>query len=219
MPNAHRFVPALGFKSLTRFYDPIVALTTREHEVKQRLVEQAALRGDHRVLDLACGTGTLAIMMKRHVHEASIEGVDGDAEILQRARRKARAQGVEVALSVGRSTALPFASRAFDRVLSSLFFHHLTSAEKSRTVREVLRVLRPGGEFHVADWGKPSGRLQRAGFLIVRALDGFDCTRDNVEGRLPALFMREGFDDVQVRDEMSTMLGTMALMSMRKAGT
>lgn len=219
MPNAHRYVPALGFKVLTRLYDPIVALTTREHEVKQRLIEQAALRGEHRVLDLACGTGTLAIMMKRHVPDASIEGVDGDAEILQRARRKARAHGVDVALSVGMSTALPFASRAFDRVLSSLFFHHLTSADKARTVREVLRVLRPGGEFHVADWGKPSGRLQRAGFQIVRALDGFDCTRDNVEGRLPALFTREGFDDVQLRDEIATMLGTMALISMRKAGT
>jgi ubiquinone/menaquinone biosynthesis C-methylase UbiE len=219
MPNAQRYVPALGFKILTRLYDPIVALTTREYEVKHRLVEQATLRESHRVLDLACGTGTLAIMMKRHVRNASIEGVDGDADILQRARRKARSEGVEVALSVGLSTALPFESNAFDRVLSSLFFHHLTSADKARTVREVLRVLRPGGEFHVADWGQPSGRLQRAGFLIVRALDGFDRTRDNVEGRLPALFTREGFDDVQLRDEMSTMLGTMALISMRKAGT
>lgn len=219
MPNAQRYVPALGFKILTRLYDPIVALTTREYEVKRRLVEQAALRGGHRVLDLACGTGTLAIMMKRHVHDASIEGVDGDAAILQRARRKARSAGVEVALSVGLSTALPFESNAFDRVLSSLFLHHLTSADKARTLREVFRVLRPGGEFHVADWGKPAGRLQRAGFLIVRALDGLECTRDNVEGRLPALFTREGFDDVQLRDEVSTMLGTMALISMRKAGT
>lgn len=219
MPNAHRYVPALGFKSLTRLYDPIVALTTREREVKQRLIEQAALRGGHRVLDLACGTGTLAIMMKRHVYDAAMEGVDGDAEILQRARRKARAQGVEVALSVGLSTALPFESRAFDRVLSSLFFHHLTSADKVRTVREVFRVLRPGGECHLADWGKPSGRLQRASFLIVRALDGFACTRDNVEGRLPALFTQAGFEDVQLRHEFTTMLGTMALISMRKAET
>lgn len=216
MNSAKRYVPALGYDVLTSLYDPVVALTTRERTFKQRLIQQAGVQDGHSVLDLACGTGTLAVWIKQRVPGAHVVGIDGDPEILLLAKQKARKSGLDIVFDHGVSTNLPYESASFDRVLSSLFFHHLSHEDKARTVQEVFRVLKPGGECHVADWGKPRNALMRALFVLVRSLDGFDNTRDNVQGKLPELFMNGGFEAVEVRDEMATVVGTMALYAMKK---
>jgi len=216
MGDARAFVPALGYAWLTRFYDPVVALTTREKTFKRLLIEQAGLAPGQAVLDLGCGTGTLAVAIKHAVPAAQVTGLDGDPEVLRRAKEKARGQGAEITFDEGLATDLPYGGACFDRVLSSLFFHHLSPADKRRTSLEVHRVLKPGGEFHVADWGKPHSPVMAALFAVVRALDGVENTRDNAEGRLPAIFAESGLVEVQVRRELPTPLGTMALYSMRK---
>ena len=106
---------------------------------------------------------------------------------------------------------LPYPAAHFDRAVSSLFFHHLTWPDKERTAREVFRVLKPGGELHVADWGAPANALMRGLFLSIQLLDGFPNTQDNVSGRLIELFRQAGFADVAQRQTFSTMYGTMAL--------
>lgn len=218
MRNGRGYVPALGYAWVTRFYDPVVALTTREGTFKRLLLQQAGLAPGQAVLDLGCGTGTLALAIKRAVPAAQVTGLDGDPEVLRRAKDKARGQGAEITFDEGLATDLPYGDACFDRVLSSLFFHHLSPADKRRTSREVHRVLKPGGEFHVADWGKPHSPVMAALFAVVRALDGVENTRDNAEGRLPAIFVESGFIEVQVRRELATPLGTIALYSMCKRG-
>lgn len=212
------YVPALGYAWLTRFYDPVVALTTREGTFKRLLIEQAGLAPGQTVLDLGCGTGTLAIRIKGTVPAAHVTGLDGDPEVLRRARDKARRQDAEITFDEALSTDLPYGDAGFDRVVSSLFFHHLSPADKRLTSREVHRVLKPGGEFHVADWGKPHNPVMATLFAVVRTLDGAENTRDNAEGRLPAIFAESGLIEVQVRQELATPLGTIALYSMRKSG-
>ncbi len=207
------YIPALRFRSLTRFYDPLVMRTVRERRFKQLLIEQAELRGKLDVLDLACGTGTLAVRAKQAAPEIELTGIDADAEILGRAREKARRAAVRIEFDQGFSTALPYAESSFDRVLSSLFFHHLLEAEKLKTLAEVARVLRPGGQLHVADWGKPSDQLMSALSLGVRALDGFEPTRANFEGRLPELFAKAGLEHVRTRKRLRTVYGTLTLYS------
>src|SRR4029079_2849071 len=142
-----RFIPALRFRALTRFYDPVVALTVRERNFKSRLIAQAELDGPLDVLDLACGTGTLTLRAKRAAPQIRITGIDADPEVLARAEAKARGAGI--IFDEGLSTDLPYPDDAFDRVISSLFFHHLEDDEKRRTLREVVRVLRPGGRLDV----------------------------------------------------------------------
>lgn len=205
-----RFIPALGLHFLTPLYDPVVALTTRERAFKLAVMSLAAVRGGERVLDVGCGTGTLAIWLKRAVPEASIRGLDADAEILARARHKARRADAQVQFDRGLSTALPYPDASCDKVVSSLFFHHLRLEEKRATLRELYRVLRPGGGLFVADWGKPKGFL-RVMFYAVQLLDGFENTRDNVAGRLPRLFEEAGFEHAALRGEIHTVLGTIAL--------
>jgi len=209
------YVPALRFRALTRLYDPVARATTREAEFKRRLLGQAAIAPGERVLDLACGTGTLAIEAKRGVPGAKLAGVDGDPEMLERAREKAVAAGAEVAFDEGLSTDLPYDDDSFDAVLSTLFFHHLDLAGKRATIAEIARVLRPGGRLHVADWGKASDPLMAALSWQVRLLDGLDVTRESFDGSLPSLVAEGGFGDVAERDRLRTPLGSMVLFSAR----
>lgn len=218
MNKAGRYVPALGYDWLTGLYDPIVALATRERTFKRRLLQQADIREGHRVLDLACGTGTLAIWTKQGVPGAEVLGIDGDRKILSMAQRKAQTLGVEILLDHGFSTELPYESSSFDRVLSSLFFHHLSRQDKMRTVGEVYRVLKPGGAFHIADWGRPQNGVMRTLFYAVQLLDGFANTRDNMQGLLPALVAEGGFDRVDEQHEIATPVGTMTLYEASKPG-
>jgi SAM-dependent methyltransferase len=143
-------------------------------------------------------------------------GLDADPEALKFARTKLEESGIEVRLDQGLASALPYTAESFDRTVSSLFFHHLSSESKLETMREVLRVLRPGGEFHIADWGKPTGPVMRLAFVTVQFLDGFATTTDNVRGLLPDLLGLAGFERVQTTISYSTLLGTMALYEARK---
>ena len=149
--SSSSYIPALGYRWLTRFYDPVVRLTTRESTFKRALLGQAGIQGDHRILDLGCGTGTLALMVKRSHPTAEVFGLDGDVETLKLAKAKAAKGGLEISLDQGFASALPHERDSFDRVLSSLFFHHLSSELKEEAMGEVFRVLRPGGEFPIAD--------------------------------------------------------------------
>ncbi len=208
------YVPALGYDALTALYDPVVAMTTRERTFKTALIDQARIASGHRVLDLACGTGTMAVWIKVQVPGAEVTGLDGDPKVLSRARAKAVDLGVAIRFDEGLSYELPYPDKTFDRVLSSLFFHHLSRLDKLRTAREVLRVLRPGGEFHVADWGKAANGLMRVLFYAIQILDGFPNTADNVAGGLPQVFRLAGFGDVQAGAQFSTVFGTMSLYKM-----
>jgi SAM-dependent methyltransferase len=210
-PKEH-YVPALGFHFLTPLYDPLVALTTRERAFKRLLMAQANVRRTHRVLDVGCGSGTFLIWLKQAVPSASVAGIDADAKILVRARMKARQARTEIRFDESLAIALPYADGTYDRVVSTLFFHHLQPQDKRATLREIHRVLVPGGELHVADFGRPN-RLLRLMFYLVQLLDGFENTRDNVEGRLPTLFEEAGFEQVRLRAQLPTILGTMALYS------
>ena len=206
-----RYIPALAYRWLTPLYDPVVALTTRERTFKAALLAQAALRPGQRVLDLACGTATLTIAAKQSQPQAEIVGLDGDPEILGRARRKATEAGVDLRFDQALSNQMPYPDATYDVVVSSLFFHHLDRDTKLATLREVRRVLQPSAVLHVADWGQAANPLMRVLFCLVQLLDGFETTADNVDGRLPQ-FMRDcGFVDVAETRRFATPLGSISL--------
>ena len=216
--NDSQYVPALGFRWLTPAYDGVVRATTRERTVKSALIDQADFKPGQRILDLACGTGTLAVWIKQRHPQANVYGIDGDTSILSFASLKAQQAKVAIQFDHGLSVSLPYPDACFDRVVSSLFFHHLTWRDKQRTAQEIHRVMHPGGELHVADWGRASGLVMRGAFLAVQLLDGFETTQDNVDGRLMALFADAGFADVSQKQTFSTICGTMALYCAAKPG-
>ena len=186
---ARRYIPAAGYDWLLPLYDPLQRWVLREEAVKQPLVEQAAIRPGHRILDLGCGTGSLTLLTKRLHPDAWVVGIDPDPKALARAARKAERWRLEVALERGFSDRLPHPNGSFDAVLSSLMFHHLTRAEKLGTLHEVRRVLRPGGSLHILDFGPPRTRI---GGVLSHVFHHGEALRDNVEGRIPSLISESG---------------------------
>ncbi len=119
--------------------------------------------------------------------------------------------GVGVELLEGMAFDPPFGAKSFDRVVSSLVFHHLSTEDKRRTLSKVRKLLKPGGELHIADWGEARNRLMRLAFLGVQLLDGFETTSDNVQGRLIPLMKEAGFMYVQETHHEMTVFGTLSL--------
>lgn len=210
------FIPALRFKAITRFYDPVVRFTTRERRVKQVLIEHARVPEGATVIDLGCGTGTLTIALKRRYPGARVIGLDADPDILEYAKNKARTAGVDVEFVRANATDLAFESGLAKRIVSSLFFHHLQPADKKLALSEAMRVLGEGGELHISDWGAPANLPMRALFFPVRLLDGFSNTRDNVAGLLPALVRKAGARQVDQHSSFNTMFGTLRLLRATK---
>lgn len=206
-----RYVPALRFDWLTRFYDPLIRATLKEDKFKSLLVQQLVLGQGQRVLDLGCGTGTLTILIKQAHADAIVVGLDGDPATLAIARSKAAKKGVEIDWREGMAHDPPFDSGSFDRVVSSLMFHHLTTENKRRTLERAFGLLRPGGALHVADWGQAQNAIMRVAFLGVQLLDGFASTSDNVRGRLRPLMEQAGFRDVTETHREMTLFGTLSL--------
>jgi ubiquinone/menaquinone biosynthesis C-methylase UbiE len=206
-----RYIPALGYTWLTGLYDPVLRATMREATFKSRLVAQAELRPGHRVLDIGCGTATLTIEIKRSQPEADVVGLDGDPEVLRRAAAKVATAGLTIALDHGFSDRLPYPDASFDRVLTSLLLHHLTAETKRRTLAEIHRVLRPGGQVHIADWGKAQDAVMRGAFFLIQLLDGFATTTDNVNGKIPQYLRDAGLADVRETSHLRTVFGTLSL--------
>src|ERR1700730_4727237 len=138
------YIPALGKRWLLPFYDPFLWLLGAD-KAKQPLIEQAEIKGGLRVLDIGCGTGSLAILIKRMHPEAEVVGIDPDPSALAVAERKAKRARLSVEFDRGFADHMPYADASFDRVFSSFMFHHLAADEKTATLGEIRRVLKTGG--------------------------------------------------------------------------
>lgn len=210
------FIPALRFHWLTSIYDPILRWTMRESSFKNRLIQQIQLTSGQRVLDLGCGTGTLTLLIKQANPNTEVFGLDADPKVLEIARGKNASVGMDIIFDQGMSFELPYPDHSFDRVVSCLMFHHLSHESKKATLDEIYRVLKPDGELHLADWGKPHNQLMRIAFLSIQILDGFTTTKDNVEGLLPKLIKHSGFNVVKETSRFMTIYGTLSLYHAKK---
>jgi ubiquinone/menaquinone biosynthesis C-methylase UbiE len=200
------YVPAMGIHALTRFYDPLVALTMREQSVKGRLIDQARIAPGHDVLDVGCGTGTLALMIAAREPKARVVGLDGDPAILAIARKKIAKAGADVKLVEGLADdASRFERGSFDRIVTSFVLHHLTTPQKRAALAAMRHWLKPAGEVHVLDFDGPGTGVWGFVLRTFGALHGH--THQEPGASVPELAREVGFANVNETGRVSTPFG------------
>jgi ubiquinone/menaquinone biosynthesis C-methylase UbiE len=207
------YTPALGHRVLTPAYDAAVALFTREARWRKALVRQIAPRAKQTVADVGCGTGTLAVMLKRHAPSVSVYGFDPDPEALDRAERKARAASAIVNFTHADMSdiAAKLAAVRPAHIVSSLVFHQVPLQTKRDLLAAMAAALQPGGQLHIADYGWQRTRAMRLAFRIVQNLDGFEDTQPNADGCMPVLMHQAGFANVAETSVIPTITGSISL--------
>lgn len=206
------FTPAMGRFAPTRFYDPVVALT-RERLWRALAVMYAAPQPNDVIVDVGCGTGSLALLLNRVEPRAQIIGVDPDPDVLAAAKRKAAAADAVVQWRVGMGDALTdtVAAASADTVVSSLVLHQCPLSMKQAVLASMFAVLRSGGRLVIADYGWQRSTLMRLAFRIVQLADGVDDTQSNADGVLPELMSGAGFRDVRETEVVPTVSGSISV--------
>jgi demethylmenaquinone methyltransferase / 2-methoxy-6-polyprenyl-1,4-benzoquinol methylase len=157
-----RVAPSL-FAPLGPTYDRYARLLSLGQDPRWRrfLVSRLDLQPDALVLDVATGTGAVALELGRQ-HDCSVVGIDRSAEMLTVARSRVveRGHGTRIELQEGRAESLPFADAAFDALTVTYLLRYVD--DPSATIRELARVVRPGGTVASLEFGVPQRRAPRA---------------------------------------------------------
>ncbi|OGO78980.1 MAG: methyltransferase type 11 [Clostridiales bacterium GWB2_37_7] len=216
MKKDNDFIPALKFQWLTKYFDFFLNYTMPEKRLKLELIKQAKLSEAKYVLDFGCGTGTLAMMIKSLHKQVRIFGVDVDKKILEIAQKKLDVADLDINLSLYDGLTLPYESKSFDKVLSSLVFHHLNREKKINALKEIYRVLKDDGELYILDFGKAPNILVRILFMFWQIFDGFSNTNDNILGLIPNIAIEAGFSKATETKKTMTFFGPLSYYTVKK---
>lgn len=212
------FTPAAGRFAPSSIYDLGVATLTREAVWRPKLVEILAVKPGDRVLDVGCGTGSLAVMLKKRHPDIEIVGLDPDPAALSIAKSKAEAAGVDIEWRQG------FASDAanageFDKVVSSLVFHQVPVSGKRAGIEAMFAATKAGGTVCIADYARQSRRLMRFAFRFIQMIDGKADTQPNADGFLESELARHSGKAVKSVFAINTPTGTISIFREKKPGS
>jgi ubiquinone/menaquinone biosynthesis C-methylase UbiE len=185
------YLPAAGRDLFLPLYDFVARLLGAD-QARRSLLDRPQLHSAERVLDIGCGTGTFAVLMKKRFPKVEIIGLDPDQKALARAHRKAAQDAVSIRFDQGFADELQYESGSFDVVFSSFMFHHLEAKDREKTLREVRRVLKPYGTFYLLDfeWSQAG-----SGHGLFQMFHSSERLRDNSEDRILTLLRNAGFSE------------------------
>lgn len=210
------FTPAASRPELSGQYDRLVRIFAREKAWRPAMVDRVTPRPGQTIVDIGCGTGTLAIALKRRCPDARIVAIDPDPEILAIARGKA--DGLDIEWTQGLASEDRFAAGAVDATTCSLVLHQVPLETKREIVATMRRWCRPGGTIHITDYGRQRGAMRWLFRQTVQRGDGVEQTQPNADGILEELLAQPGLSLSQPDKRITTPCGTITLFS-RSVGT
>jgi len=138
------------------FYDLMArwfVMHGQEKKFRQMIIDLAQIQTGEAVLDVGCGTGTLALTAKKRVgNMGRVCGIDPSESLLGGARRKAKRAGLLIDFQLGGIEQLPLPSQSFDVVLSTFMLHHVPDEHKRQGLAEIARVLKTGARLLIVDF-------------------------------------------------------------------
>ncbi len=187
------------------------------HRWRKEMVKSINFSRAGRALDICCGPGNLSRLIAKNMPEGEVVGVDFSREMIRQARQKTGEKSPDnLKFQVGDATELEFAANQFDYVTVAFGLRNIEELDKA--VREMLRVLKPGGTAASLDLGKPKNRFFRKlyGFyfhrimpslagLIMRNKKPYKHLSNSLkrfpdQKSLQNLFVRKGFKDVYYKE-------------------
>ena len=202
MTPERTYLPAAGHDVFLPLYDPITKFLGFRRALLA-LIAQAELQPRHAVLDVGCGTGTLAVLIKQAHSDVDVTGLDPDPRALARAARKAERAGVAARFDRGFADRLDYPNGTFDRVFSSMMFHHLGKDDRSKVLADVRRVLKPGGRLEFLDFAGGTHNL------LAHILHGRQLNRSG-EDRLLRRMREAGLVEARRTATRGTLVGAIA---------
>ncbi|SHG55382.1 class I SAM-dependent methyltransferase [Pedobacter caeni] len=208
MSTKKGYTPALAFDFLTRFYDLTIKITMPENKFRTRLIDQLAPKSGETILEFGYGTAQNLIKIHRQNPSVKLSGLDIDPKVKALAVKNMAKQGFILPIDLYDGKTFPYPDQYFDKVFSSLVFHHLDRDTKALCLKEIYRILKPGGTLTIGDWGKAKSKHMRLAFYLVQIVDGFKTTADNLNGLLPSYMSSAGFKNVTETGFINTQLGS-----------
>jgi SAM-dependent methyltransferase len=166
-PQTHGLVLTSGWRYDLLLWLGNLVVGGKWQQLRQRTADLAQLHTGETVLDVGCGTGTLALLAKPRVgHTGQVCGIDPSASMIARAQRKAVQHGLAIDFQVGLIERIPFPDRSFNVVLSTFMMHVLPDDLKRQGLAEIARVLKPGGRLLVVDTKRPETAEARRAHMV-----------------------------------------------------
>jgi ubiquinone/menaquinone biosynthesis C-methylase UbiE len=187
-------------------YDAVVKLMTlgNDKALRQISIDKGQIKPGDSVLDVGCGTGDLTLAARaRAGNSGKVCGIDAASEMVEVAQAKAAKAGVEVEFRAALIESLPFSDDSFDVVLSSLMMHHLPDDVKQKGLREIYRVLKPGGHLFVVDMQRPVGLVSHVLSTVMMHGHLHNGVQD-----LPTMMTEVGFTNIETSAFWLKMMGT-----------
>lgn len=208
------YTPPLGSGD-TADYDRAIRRWTREERWRSAMLAALTPRSGETILDIGCGTGTFAILLKRAQADAAVIGIDPDEEALAIARKKARLADIDIEWRRGFADEVPPGTA--HAAVSSLVFHQVPLTGKAAALAAIHAALRPGGRLVIADYGRQRGLMRLLFRLTIQRLDGVEDTQPNADGALPELVRAAGFVNVEEPFRVATVTGSIGLITALRA--
>ncbi|UJR13082.1 hypothetical protein I4U23_000106 [Adineta vaga] len=208
MTDKKKFIPALGYDWLTKFYDWTIKLTMPEKKFRTKLVDKLNPKSEEIILEFGYGTGQNLILANQRNNKSTFIALDIDPKVKAIAECKMKQHGFDISLDIYDGKIFPYADNSFHKVFSSLVFHQLDRETKLFCLKEIFRVLKPNGQLIIGDWGQAKSKTMRFAFYFVQILDGFQTTNDNVNGLLLKFIEQIGFKNANEVDFINTKIGT-----------